>query len=106
MAGASTGLYVFAYSFYYFFFRTEYVCGGAPPRALHLSLAIYRCSLTRLNTVLSHARRMIGFLQTAYFFAYTALGCLALSLITGTLGVATSSLFVRAIYNSISSKLQ
>jgi hypothetical protein len=48
---------------------------------------------------------MIGFLQTAYFFAYTALGCLALSLITGTLGVATSSLFVRAIYNSISSKL-
>ena len=25
MAGASTGLYVFAYSFYYFFFRTECV---------------------------------------------------------------------------------
>ena len=49
---------------------------------------------------------MTGLLQTAYFFAYTALSCLALGLITGTIGVATSGVFVRAIYLSISAKLQ
>ena len=50
--------------------------------------------------------RMTGLLQTVYFFTYTALACLGLSLITGTIGVATSGAFVRAIYLSISSKLQ
>jgi hypothetical protein len=44
---------------------------------------------------------MTGFLQTAFFFGYTLLGCAALGIITGTIAVAASGVFVRSIYASI-----
>lgn len=65
-----------------------------------LYVFVYACYYFLFRT------EMTGLLQTAYFFAYTVLSCLALGLITGTIGVATSSVFVRAIYLSISAKLQ
>ena len=48
---------------------------------------------------------MTGLLQTVFFFGYSALACLALSVMTGTIGAAASGWFVRSIYLSISSKL-
>jgi hypothetical protein len=44
---------------------------------------------------------MTGFLQTAFFFGYTFVGCAALGALTGTIAVAASSVFVRSIYASI-----
>jgi hypothetical protein len=49
---------------------------------------------------------MTGLLQTAFYFGYSALACCGLALITGTIGTAASGWFVRAIYTSISAKLQ
>jgi transmembrane 9 superfamily protein 3 len=46
-------------------------------------------------------RRMTGFLQTMFYFGYTAVACTALAIMTGTISVTASSLFVRAIYSSI-----
>ena len=68
-SGASTGLYVFAYSAYYYLFRTE----------------------------------MTGFLQTTFYFAYSFLGCFALSLCTGVIGAAAATTFVWAIFSSVKS---
>ena len=44
---------------------------------------------------------MTGFLQTAFYFGYTALACTALGLMTGAVGTAAASTFVRAIFTSI-----
>ncbi len=44
---------------------------------------------------------MTGFLQTMFYFGYTAVACTALAIMTGTISVTASSLFVRAIYSSI-----
>ena len=44
---------------------------------------------------------MTGFLQTVFYFAYMLLGSGALGLVTGTIGVASAGLFVRAIFSSI-----
>ena len=43
------------------------------------------------------------FFQTVYFFSYTGLGCLALSLCTGTIGAAAATLFTFAIFSSVKS---
>lgn len=58
-------------------------------------------SFGRLRPPASVLRRMTGFLQTAFFFGYTLLGCAALAAMTGTIAVAASSVFVRSIYASI-----
>jgi hypothetical protein len=44
---------------------------------------------------------MSGLLQTVFYFGYTALGCAGLSLITGTIGVTSASLFVYSIFSNI-----
>jgi len=44
---------------------------------------------------------MTGFLQTVFYFAYMLLGSSALGLVTGTIGIASAGLFVRAIFSSI-----
>lgn len=44
---------------------------------------------------------MSGFLQTVFYFGYTALGCAALGITTGTIGVASASAFVHAVFSSI-----
>lgn len=44
---------------------------------------------------------MSGFLQTAFYFGYTALGCLALGAVTGTIGLFAASRFVHAIFQGI-----
>lgn len=44
---------------------------------------------------------MSGFLQTAFYFSYTALGCAGLALMTGTVGAIAASIFVRAIFAGI-----
>ena len=44
---------------------------------------------------------MTGFLQTAYYFGYTLMGCTALGVMTGTIGVAAATVFVHAIFSSI-----
>jgi transmembrane 9 superfamily protein 3 len=48
---------------------------------------------------------MTGLLQTVFFFGYSALACLALGCLTGTIGAVAAGAFVRGIYLSISSKL-
>jgi transmembrane 9 superfamily protein 3 len=45
--------------------------------------------------------RMHGYVQTSFFFGYTGLACLALGIATGTVGFASSSLFVHTVYSSI-----
>jgi len=44
---------------------------------------------------------MTGLLQTAFYFGYTALACFGIALITGTIGMAAASVFVRAIFSGI-----
>jgi len=44
---------------------------------------------------------MSGFLQTAFYFGYMLLGCGALGLMTGTVGVVAVSTFVHAIFSGI-----
>ena len=44
---------------------------------------------------------MTGFLQTAFYFGYTALACTALGMMTGTIGAAAATQFVHAIFASI-----
>jgi transmembrane 9 superfamily protein 3 len=44
---------------------------------------------------------MTGLLQASFYFGYTSLACVALGLMTGTIGTAASTAFVRAIYSSI-----
>ena len=44
---------------------------------------------------------MTGLLQTAFYFGYTALACTALGLMTGAVGVAAASTFVRAIFQCV-----
>ena len=44
---------------------------------------------------------MTGLLQTAFYFGYTALACLALGLMTGAVGASAAGMFVRAIFTSI-----
>lgn len=44
---------------------------------------------------------MSGLLQASFYFGYTLLGCIALALLTGTVGTVSSMAFVRAIYSSI-----
>jgi transmembrane 9 superfamily protein 3 len=67
LSGASTSLYVFLYSMYYFFTKTH----------------------------------MHGFLQTAFYFGYTGLFCIALAMVCGTVGVIGSKWFVTRIYRNI-----
>ena len=67
LAGASTSIYVFFYSVYYFFVKTH----------------------------------MHGFLQTAFYFGYTFLFCVALALVCGTTGLVSSKWFVSRIYGNI-----
>ena len=45
--------------------------------------------------------RMYGLFQTAFYFGYTALGCLALFLGLGTIGYLSASVFVRRLYHNI-----
>jgi transmembrane 9 superfamily protein 3 len=44
---------------------------------------------------------MTGFLQTVFYFGYTALGCMALGIVTGTVGLFAARTFVHAIFRSI-----
>lgn len=44
---------------------------------------------------------MHGLLQTSVYFGYTILGCAALAMATGTVGYASASIFVRAIYGQL-----
>lgn len=44
---------------------------------------------------------MSGLLQTAFYFGYSALACIAVALMTGTIGTLSSTIFIRAIYSSI-----
>jgi len=44
---------------------------------------------------------MSGFLQTAYYFSYMGLFCLALGLMCGTIGAAAARIFVRKIFNNL-----
>ena len=67
LSGASTSVYVFLYSMYYFFTKTH----------------------------------MHGFLQTAFYFGYTGLFCIALAMVCGTVGVIGSKWFVTKIYRNI-----
>lgn len=71
-AGASTGVYVFVFSVFYFIFKTE----------------------------------MSGFLQSSFFFVYSALAALSVALVTGTVSATVSGIFVRAIYTAANSKLK
>lgn len=65
--GGATGIFVFAYSVFYFLFRTK----------------------------------MSGFLQGAYYFGYTFVGCFAIFLMLGTVGFYASLFFVRYIYSQL-----
>ena len=47
--------------------------------------------------------KMTGFFQTLFYFSYMALFCLALGLMTGTLGYTGCSVFVHRIYKNIKS---
>ena len=119
-AGASPALYVFVYSIYYFLFRTEYVlvydarCSasdglGSALRTFYTDSAISLCvyllhpSSFPPSLRLLQLNRMSGLLQTLYFFGYTVVGCWALGIITGTVGVFAASAFVRAIFSGIKS---
>ena len=44
---------------------------------------------------------MTGFFQTAYYFGYTAIVCLGLSLMGGAVGHGTAAGFVRTIYRQV-----
>jgi transmembrane 9 superfamily protein 3 len=44
---------------------------------------------------------MTGLLQTLFYFGYTAAGCAALGILTGTVGVHAASSFVHAIYSGV-----
>jgi transmembrane 9 superfamily protein 2/4 len=44
---------------------------------------------------------MSGFLQTLFYFGYTAVGCAALGVVTGTIGSLAAAVFVRAIFSGI-----
>lgn len=48
-----------------------------------------------------HHCRMYGFFQSTFYFSYTALLCIALGLMTGTIGFFGASLFVRKIYQNV-----
>ena len=45
--------------------------------------------------------RMSGLLQTAFYFGYTAMACLALGLMTGAVGYWAAGAFVRTIYRQV-----
>ena len=42
--------------------------------------------------------RMSGLMQTAFYFGYTGMACLALALVAGSVGYWAASAFVRTIY--------
>ncbi|KAK9908535.1 hypothetical protein WJX75_009309 [Coccomyxa subellipsoidea] len=45
--------------------------------------------------------KMTGFFQTCFYFGYTLMFCLGLSIMTGALGYLGSAIFVRRIYRNI-----
>jgi transmembrane 9 superfamily protein 3 len=45
--------------------------------------------------------RMTGLFQTAFYFGYTAIGCIALAILCGTIGYLGASIFVRKIYSGV-----
>jgi len=45
--------------------------------------------------------RMTGLFQTAFYFGYTAIGCVALGILCGTIGYLGASIFVRKIYSGV-----
>ncbi len=44
---------------------------------------------------------MTGLLQTAFYFGYTAMFCVGLGLMTGSVGYAGAAAFVRTIYRNV-----
>jgi len=67
LCGGSTGLFIYAYCFFYYFGRSG----------------------------------MFGFLQTSFFFGYMLIASYAAFIMLGTVGWASSLLFVRRIYRAI-----
>jgi len=45
--------------------------------------------------------KMSGFFQTAFYFGYTAMFCLGLALLTGSIGFLGTTVFVKKIYHNI-----
>ena len=65
--GASTSLYVFLYSAYFYLFKTK----------------------------------MTGFFMFAFYFTYTFMMCLGISIVCGTVSYLAASTFVHRIYRSV-----
>ena len=45
--------------------------------------------------------KMTGFFQTCFYFGYTAMFCLGLSLMCGAVGYLGAAVFVRTIYRNV-----
>merc|ERR1719231_1094656 len=67
LSGGSTGIFVYAYCFFYYYERSE----------------------------------MSGFMQTSFYFGYMAVVSYGFFMLLGTVGFASSLLFVRHIYGAI-----
>ena len=68
-----------------------FYCGASPAVYVFLYAAYYFLFRTE----------MTGLLQTLFYFGYTAAGCTALGMLTGTVGVFAASSFVHAIYSGV-----
>ena len=68
-----------------------FYCGASPALYVFLYAIYYFVFRTE----------MTGLLQTLFYFGYTAAGCGALGILTGTVGVTAASAFVHAIFSGI-----